>query len=130
MPRVGPVVCPSCGSARVKPDPPRGLGETLSTWIGYDAARCLECSLHFVAKPGGGVSGARFAKCPKCLRLDLTTWDPKFYRPSLMTRMKLEMGANRWRCEPCRTNFASFRPRKEKYARPAGTGAAASGEKV
>jgi hypothetical protein len=50
--------------------------------------------------------------------MDLSSWDLKMYRPSAMMRLKLWFGANTWRCDPCRNNFASFRPRKEKYVRP------------
>ncbi len=34
-------------------------------------------------------------------------------------QLQLLVGANRWRCEVCRCNFVSLRPRKEKYVRPA-----------
>lgn len=68
--------------------------------------------------PLQGWRSLTYAKCPKCLRMDLSMWDPKYYRSSLLTSVLVWLGANRWRCEPCRTNFVSFRPRKEKYRRP------------
>lgn len=51
------------------------------------------------------------AKCPKCLRTELLTWPEKFYRPTLWRRIQYTLGAHRYRCEACRYNFISFRPR-------------------
>jgi hypothetical protein len=50
--------------------------------------------------------------------MDLTTWDPKYYRTSAWQDLQLWLGGNRWRCEPCRCNFVSVRPRRERYQRP------------
>jgi hypothetical protein len=47
--------------------------------------------------------------------MDLSTWSEEDYRISLTTRFRLALGARRLRCEYCRVNFASFRPRKERY---------------
>lgn len=49
--------------------------------------------------------------------MDLTTWDAQYYRPGWWTRTKLRLGAEPRRCEPCRCNFASFRPQKTSYKR-------------
>lgn len=118
MPRRGPIVCPHCDSHKVKPASPRGFRERLLSLFGYEPARCSDCGNHFLAMPAGGLGAATYAKCPRCLRMDLTTWDPKYYRASSWLELKVWFGAHRWRCEPCRTNFVSFRSRKEKYVRP------------
>ncbi len=60
-----------------------------------------------------------YAQCPRCLRQDLTTWDLRHYRATGWMRLRILLGAKRWRCEVCRCNFVSLRPRKEKYVPPA-----------
>lgn len=96
----------------------RGLGELALTLFGLYAFRCGNCGRKFLSRPMG-VGGSVYAKCPRCYRMDLTTWDQKYYRASFWESFKTWFGAHRWRCEPCRTNFVSWRPRKEKYVRPA-----------
>jgi hypothetical protein len=61
-----------------------------------------------------------YTQCPRCLRQDLSTWDLRHYHATLWMRVRMLFGARRWRCEVCRCNFLSLRPRKEKYVRPAG----------
>src|SRR5579875_2592696 len=51
-----------------------------------------------------------YAKCPKCLGLQLTTWDLKHYRLTFWRNLCLTFGAHPYRCEGCRCNFLSFRP--------------------
>lgn len=65
-----------------------------------------------------GVTKLLWAKCPRCYRMDLSTWDPKYYRVGGWTAFQLAIGAHRWRCEACRCNFASFRQRQRKYVKP------------
>jgi phage FluMu protein Com len=83
---------------------------------GY-SARCRECGHIFVARPFS-LFHLVWAKCPRCFRLDLSTWDPEYYRSTTWMKIRQFLGANRWRCERCRVNFVSFRPRKLKYTRP------------
>ena len=118
MPRRHVIRCPECDSASVRPARAGGFRERCLRLFGYDVARCQDCGHRFLALPFGGWGESVFARCPRCLRQDLAMWDPKYYRTSLKTRLKLWFGANRWRCEPCRCNFASFRPRKQNYIRP------------
>jgi hypothetical protein len=66
-----------------------------------------------------GFGAILYAKCPRCLRQDLSTWDLKHYRAGNWMRFQMLLGGRRWRCEVCRCNFVSLRPRKEKYVRPA-----------
>jgi hypothetical protein len=47
--------------------------------------------------------------------MDLNRWTGKTFDPPFWTGLKVTFGANRWRCEYCRLNFASFRPRKEVF---------------
>lgn len=52
-----------------------------------------------------------YAKCPKCHELDLRDWQEKYNYPAWYKRAMLFLGAKRQRCEQCRYNFVSFRPR-------------------
>jgi hypothetical protein len=47
--------------------------------------------------------------------MDLNGWTGKTYDPPILTALKVRFGAHRWRCEYCRLNFASWRPRKEIF---------------
>lgn len=47
--------------------------------------------------------------------MDLNQWTGKNYEPPFFTGLMCSLGANRWRCEYCRINFASFRKRKEVF---------------
>lgn len=57
----------------------------------------------------------RYARCPKCYRQELTSWDEKFYNPRPSVLLKLRLGAKPVRCAACRCNFASFKPRRSKF---------------
>ncbi len=78
--------------------------------VGIYPFRCLDCDARvwvsvwlFEKLP--------FAKCPKCLSIDLTPWPEKHFHPSLWHKLLVTLGAHRYRCMPCRHNFLSFRPR-------------------
>lgn len=47
--------------------------------------------------------------------MDLNSWTGKNYIPPFWVRVRIRLGAKRFRCEYCRLNFASFRPRKEVF---------------
>jgi len=47
--------------------------------------------------------------------MDLSRWSRNDYRVTFFRGLLLSLGANPYRCEYCRTNFVSFRRRKEKY---------------
>lgn len=96
----------------------RGIRDIALVLTGAYCFRCSNCSTKFVHRPLGARNAA-WAKCPRCLRMDLSMWDLRLYRPSTWMRLKLWFGAHPWRCDRCRHNFVSFRPRKERYVRPA-----------
>lgn len=110
--------CPVCKSSRVRVRPIRSLLDHLGVLWGEFPARCEDCSARFHVH-GEGFSSIFYARCPRCLRQDLSTWDLKHYRAGSWMRFQMLLGARRWRCEVCRCNFVSLRPRKEKYVRPA-----------
>ena len=110
--------CPVCDSPRIRVGQVRSLLGYLRLFWGEFPARCEDCSARFHVR-GGGLRSVLYAKCPRCLRQDLSTWDLKHYRASNWMRLQMLLGARRWRCDVCRCNFVSMRPRKEKYVRPA-----------
>jgi hypothetical protein len=110
--------CPVCKSSRVRVGRVRSfLGQLRVLW-GEFPARCEDCSARFHVR-GVGLGSIFYAQCPHCLRQDLSTWDLKHYRATRWMHFQMLLGAHRWRCEVCRSNFVSLRPRKEKYVRPA-----------
>ena len=94
----------------------RGLRELLLSLGELYAFVCRDCSHRFLARLLHPRDIA-FAKCPRCLRMDLTTWDPKHYHSGFGVELAVFLGGNRWRCEPCRCNFVSWFPRRLRYAK-------------
>jgi DNA-directed RNA polymerase subunit RPC12/RpoP len=71
--------------------------------------RCLSCSHRF----WGSIwmfSIWQYAKCPKCLGLELSVWPRRSYHLSLGSKLRLTLGGHPYRCARCRCNFVSFRP--------------------
>lgn len=107
-------ICPSCGSRDVRTAHTRGISQRLLELAGICQLRCKRCQTRFQ----GSISNPTqivYARCPKCFRMELSTWSEQYYNPKLTTRMKLRMGATPYRCEFCRCNFASFRPCRERF---------------
>ena len=77
--------------------------------MGIYPFRCLDCNGRFPVNVLL-LSRLAYAQCPKCLGLELTTWDLKRYHVSLPKKLMLSFGARRYRCAACRCNFVSFRP--------------------
>jgi hypothetical protein len=107
--------CPECGSRDLKLSHRRGLGELLRGFFGYYAVRCSDCRYRFEISVWSRKL-IRYAHCPKCLRMDLTRWNLEHYIVPFWTKFKLNLGAQPFRCETCRCNFASFRPRGERFS--------------
>ena len=78
--------------------------------IGTYPFRCLDCNARFSVNVFF-LSRLAFAKCPKCLRMELTSWQHKSYHLGLLTKLMITFGARRYRCAACRCNFVSFRPK-------------------
>ncbi len=59
-----------------------------------------------------------YAHCPRCWRRDLSSWSEEHHHVvTLWSRVAILLGAHRFRCEYCRVNFTSFRPRLRRYVR-------------
>jgi DNA-directed RNA polymerase subunit RPC12/RpoP len=101
--------CPYCGSASLRRSRRASWLELLPMSIGSYPFRCLDCSQRFWVSIWL-VSRLRFAKCPKCLGLELTPWSRRHYRLSLWQNLLSTFGAHRYRCAKCRYYFLSFKP--------------------
>jgi endogenous inhibitor of DNA gyrase (YacG/DUF329 family) len=102
------VQCPSCGSKRLRPSQQMTPVERMLELFGVVPLRCRDCDERFRS----GILNARnwsYAKCPRCYRMDLTTWKREKYRINPGWKLKLALGAKPFRCESCRHNFVSFR---------------------
>ena len=110
--------CPSCGSTHVRGGRVRSLLDDVRVLWGQFPARCGDCSTRFRIQ-GVGFRSIVYAQCPRCLRQNLSNWQPRHYNATRWEQLQLWLGARRWRCEVCRYNFVSLRPRLEKYVRPA-----------
>ena len=59
---------------------------------------------------------AKFAKCPRCYRTELSRWNVDNYAVPTSMSIKLALGASPYRCEHCRCNFTSFKPCHERFS--------------
>jgi hypothetical protein len=82
--------------------------------IGTYPFRCLDCNERFSANVFL-LSSLGFAKCPKCLSMDIAYPSRKGRRSSLRRKLLLVLGARRCRCVNCRYMFVSFRPLAETH---------------
>jgi len=113
------LVCPNCGSRNVRYSYLRTPREHLASLVGIRPLRCRDCRQRFVARTWNP-SDLPYARCPKCLNMTLSTWSPSHYHVPFSRGFKLFFGARPYRCEACRYNFVSFRPRKYRYKRSRG----------
>jgi transposase-like protein len=106
---INPVTCEFCGSARLRRSRRRSKSELLTMLIGTYPFRCLDCNGRFSVNVFL-LSTLAFARCRKCLGLNLTTWERRAYHVSPLKKLMLSFGGRRYRCPSCRYNFVSFRP--------------------
>lgn len=102
--------CENCGSANLRRSKRQSAWESLKMMAGIYPFRCLDCGARFWVSVWL-FSKLAFAKCPKCLGTELVIWPAKHFRLTLFRKLMLTLGAQRYRCKPCRHNFLSFRPR-------------------
>jgi DNA-directed RNA polymerase subunit RPC12/RpoP len=108
------ITCPVCNSRNVRSSLSRTLGERVVKAFGFFQIRCKDCDARFTRQIWD-ISNALYARCPRCYRLDLSTWSLDYYRAPIRWLVYLKLGANAHRCEYCRHNFVSFRPCKIRY---------------
>jgi len=110
------LTCPQCGSRDLRHSHFRNAVERLGGLFGIYPLRCRVCRARFVVRTWR-MADLRYAKCPKCMRMDLSVWSETHYRVATFKSFLLSLGANPYRCESCRHNFISFRRRKERFRR-------------
>jgi Zn finger protein HypA/HybF involved in hydrogenase expression len=108
------LACPSCGSRNLRPSECRTSQERLNELRFVSPLRCKDCRTRFISRTIFPEE-IFYARCPECDHLDLSAWTGKTYRAIGWTKIKVALGAHKWRCEYCRLNFASFRKRKEAF---------------
>jgi hypothetical protein len=113
------VACQYCGSANLRRSRRGSWLELIPMTLGSYPFRCNDCNQRFWVSIWL-VSRLRYAKCPKCLGLELTPWSRRHYRLNLWNNLLSTFGAHRYRCAACRYYFLSFRstcdaaPREEQ----------------
>lgn len=107
--------CPECGARSLRASKLRGFGERLRAIVGIMPFRCRQCNARFSTQIWD-LHSWRYARCPKCLRYELSTWSEHYYNATMWVRFLIRMGATPYRCESCRCNFASFRELKERFS--------------
>jgi hypothetical protein len=110
-----PVKCPKCGSANLRYAHLRNWTERLLVLLGKRPLRCRDCRARFVDRTWR-FRDILYARCPHCWHMDLNRWSEEDYWVPAFTRFKLRLGGSPFRCEYCRTNFVSFRPRLERFS--------------
>jgi hypothetical protein len=108
------LTCPNCNSRNLRYSRIRSFSERWWSYIGIRPLRCRDCYLRFIERTWR-LRAARFARCPRCWRTDLSRWSTADYYVPWTTTLLLALGGNPYRCEYCRVNFVSFRKRKERY---------------
>jgi hypothetical protein len=103
--------CGQCGGRDVRRARIQGMPERVRALLGVYPFRCRDCRHRFPVSIWL-LSKMAFAKCPKCLGMDLVTWSRKHYRPGLLENLLITFGAQQYRCQQCRYNFVSLRPRR------------------
>jgi len=101
--------CPHCDSPRIRVSRKKRRGIT-AVLLCLHTFRCDSCQRQF----RGRTIQWRYvwyAKCPRCAGLELTNWEEKYYYPPWYKRALTHVGAREQRCDSCRYNFISFRPR-------------------
>lgn len=107
--------CPRCRSRNIRGAHHQSLKERLLAVLGWVTFRCRQCDLRFTAFLWD-LARWRFARCPKCLRTELSSWSESHYIAPQATALLLRLGARPYRCEFCRCNFASFRFRRKRFS--------------
>lgn len=106
------IPCPYCGRLSLRRSRRKAWFEFLGMMFGSYPFRCLDCNQRFWLNIWL-FSRLRYAKCPKCLGLQLTGWPRRTHRLNLWQNLLSTFGAHRYRCSKCRHNFLSFRPYRD-----------------
>jgi hypothetical protein len=109
-----PISCPVCQSRNLRYARLRSFAERLWSFFGIRPLRCRDCHDRFMERTWR-LRTMKYARCPRCWRMDLSRWSPEDYKVTAGTSLLLALGGSPYRCEYCRVNFVSFRKRKQRY---------------
>jgi DNA-directed RNA polymerase subunit RPC12/RpoP len=115
--KIPALTCEHCGGRDIRRARVQSWSERIQGLVGIYPFRCRECQRRFQLSIWL-LSKLHYAKCPKCLRMDLSTWSRKYYRAGMWASFLVTFGAQKYRCTACRCNFVSFRPRKCGASKP------------
>ncbi|MGC2662387.1 MAG: hypothetical protein WA324_30855 [Bryobacteraceae bacterium] len=127
--KVPALTCQRCGGRDVRRARTQSWPERIRTIAGIYPFRCRDCNSRFLLSIWL-LSKLQYAKCPKCLRTELSTWSRKYYRAGLWASFLVTFGAQKYRCPACRCNFVSFRPRKSGISKAEAVADAAAAERA
>lgn len=102
------VACPECSGIDVRMSKWKNRFEQALDLFGIPTMRCLDCS-HRWKHSLWRIREIFHARCPRCFRLGLTTWDETYYHVPRTWKILSGLGAKKVRCKACRHNFLSFR---------------------
>lgn len=102
------VSCPECQGKNVRMSRWRNRWDQTLDLFGMPPMRCSDCN-HRWRHSLWRIREILYARCPRCYRLELTTWDETYYHVPTTWRILTGLGAKKVRCKACRTNFVSFR---------------------
>src|ERR1700732_3740954 len=123
------LACPKCGTRDVRVSHRQTFAERFAAMVGIYPLRCRRCRTRWNTSMWEN-GDWKYARCPRCYRQDLSTWNEEYYHPPFWTVVMIRIGATRFRCGACRCNFASFRPRKEKARSQARSASATQGNEA
>lgn len=106
------LVCERCGGRHLRRARLQGVRDFCYAVVGVYPFRCRDCQ-HRRWLSVFLFSKFAYAKCPKCLGMQLSTWSRRHYNPGLLANLLITFGARQYRCPHCRCNFVSFRPWRE-----------------
>jgi hypothetical protein len=113
---VHPFRCPKCKSKNVRSSLSQSFWESASKVFGFFPMRCRDCDERWT-QTLWDILNVVYARCPRCYGLELSLWQPTYYRPPVIWKLLMSFGAKPRRCEFCRKNFVSFRPCKIRFVR-------------
>jgi hypothetical protein len=111
-----PIKCPRCDSGDVRSSLSQNFFERIVKAFGFFQLRCRDCDHRFTRDIWDALN-VIYARCPKCYGLELSMWDPAYYRPPRSWKFMMAFGGRPRRCEFCRKNFVSFLPCKIRHRR-------------
>lgn len=104
-----PIPCPACQGRSPRLAGARGVRDKIARIFGVYWLRCTDCG-HRFRDDLWDFRRWLYARCPRCYRLELSSWSEKHYQATTWMQCEIALGAHRYRCDACRHNFASFLP--------------------